>query len=53
MQQEYMLKKHIEDQQATISIYSPILAEKERARRIEKIHKAATLLLRGQQHENT
>lgn len=45
MKDEYILKKTIKKDNATIRVFSPILTENERARRIEQIHNAAAALL--------
>lgn len=46
--QEYILKKIIESPQATVRVFSPILTEEERARRMKQIHNAASRLLKAQ-----
>lgn len=46
MTQQYILKKHIEDQNAKIKVYVPVLSEEEREKRMQQIKKAAAALLR-------
>ena len=46
MDQEYKLVKVIEDEQAIVRVYSPIISDEERARRMKNIYKAAENLLK-------
>ena len=43
---EYILKKHIEDQNAKIKVYIPVISAEEREKRMQQIKKAAAALLR-------
>lgn len=45
--QEYILKKTIESPGCVIRVYSPVLTEEERAKRMKRIHDAAEKLLKG------
>ena len=45
--QEYKLKKVFESEKAVVRVLSPIISDKERARRMEQIHKAAENLLKA------
>ncbi len=45
---EYILKKTITSPGAVIRVYSPILDEAERARRMKQIHDAAAAVLKEQ-----
>lgn len=41
----YELKKVIESPQAVVRVFSPIISDKERAKRMKEIHNAAARLL--------
>lgn len=45
--QEYILKKTIESPGCVIRVYSPVLTEEERKRRMQAIYNAAEKLLKG------
>lgn len=47
VKQEYELKKVFTSEKAVVRVFSPILTEKERARRMEQIHKASEKLLKA------
>ena len=46
MDQEYRLVKVMEDEKCICRVYSPIITEEERARRMKEIYKAAERLLK-------
>ena len=45
--QGYILKKEYRNEKAVVKVFSPILTDKERARRMAQIHKAAESLLKA------
>ena len=47
VKQEYELKKVFTSEKAVVRVFSPIITEEERAKRMKAIHKAAEKLLKA------
>lgn len=49
-EQAYIHRKTLEGKNATVRVFSPILSDKERTRRMNAIHKAAASVLRAKKN---